>query len=163
MPFMPSHRPRTVYIHGRRHRGDCPPQNVSWGGRRCLYPPQYFINIIIYCHRIFQSTVFLVFAAQQNLTYAARQLPQTKISFSKIKTILRLVDVVFPRMVSRHIFGVYFEIMLHLFTNQAWDFPVIIALVVWLTFLWWRLDENFWQDIYCPLHNSTTQTALGGL
>lgn len=39
----------------------------------------------------------LVVAAQQNLTYTIRQLPQIKTSFSKIGTIERVVAVVFPR------------------------------------------------------------------
>jgi hypothetical protein len=63
---------------------------------------------------VFDILPFL-FAVQQNVTYAFRQLPQTKISFSRRQFYSLLPTGVF----SWHICGVYFQIMLHLFVNQA--------------------------------------------
>ena len=52
---------------------------LRWG-TEMLNVPTIFHKYMINCHSIFHYR-FLVFAALQNLTYAAHQLPQTKITF----------------------------------------------------------------------------------
>jgi hypothetical protein len=85
------------------------------------YIPQYFINIIN-CHSIFHCLSFFGLRGTAKLNVCLL-LPQTKISFSKNTDDFTPCCIVFPRLVSWHIFDVHFEKVLHLFVNQTWGFP----------------------------------------